>query len=125
MIYYLINLFLLTFAIENLASLITESYIFSFYRERVEKLKDNIITTKLKYSSTCHQCTSQQLALLISFFLPIFPLPLPSILIYFLNALIIGRLSYLLHSLYEKLIFSQGINVFHTQFFHKGESIKS
>jgi len=126
MIDYLFLFFITSFVIENIASLLTESYIFADYRKYIENLKENSFSTKLKYSSTCHQCTSQQLALIFSFFVTrvdMFPIELNTFFIYLLNALALGRASYLLHVAYDKFIFSQGLNLFHTQIIHQGEKL--
>jgi hypothetical protein len=131
MLTYFTTIFVLSFIIESAANLITESYIFEGYRNFIANLnKDRnpesflySIFDKLKYSSTCHLCTSHQLSFLVCL-IPTLPFvglnPFFQLLI---NSLFIGRLSYILHALYDKFVFSEGIifNILHTHITHDGD----
>jgi hypothetical protein len=91
---YITLLLISTIAIEGAATLLTESFIFKEWRRFLENKNEY-----LSYMSTCHQCTSQQLAIILSVFLPN---PwLPPLIGQIIIALLIGRLAYLLHLLTE------------------------
>lgn len=90
MIAYIFNILLTSIAVESAANLITTSKIFELWR--------NFLSSKgglLEYMSTCHLCTSQQLSLIICWFIPSY-IPIP-VIGQLLTALIIGRLAYLLN----------------------------
>lgn len=93
---YILILTLSIIAVEGAATLLTESFIFKEWRRFLESKNEY-----LEYMASCHQCTSQQLAIILSLFLPN-PV-LPPIIGQIIIALFIGRLAYLLHILTEGL----------------------
>lgn len=127
MITYLVTILLLSLTIESGANLITESYIFEGYRNLWVSLKEKdtpfkLLFDKLAYSSSCHLCTSHQLSFFVCL-VPTLPFTSSLILQVLVNALLIGRTSYLFHVVYEKFFLSQGINlnIMNTHILHDGD----
>ena len=127
---YSFTIILLSLVIESAANLLTESYIFESYRQLIANLnKDRnphsflySLFDKLKYSSTCHLCTSHQLSFLLSA-IPNLPFSDNLFLQIVINSLLIGRLSYLFHALFDKFLLGEGIylNILQTHIVHDGD----
>jgi len=90
MLVYIFNIIFTSIAIESAANLITTSKIFESWRTFLSS-KGGL----LEYMSTCHLCTSQQLSLIICWFIPSF-ISTP-VIGQLMTALIVGRLAYLLN----------------------------
>lgn len=102
--------------VESLANLTTSTLIFDNWRIFLGKLGQKLKlysqdgTNLLGYLGECHLCTSHQISFIVTLFFPFiyfFPTSFPFIN-FVLISLIIGRLSYIFHLIFDRI---QSINV--------------
>jgi hypothetical protein len=102
MLISLFSFFIRVLIVEAIANLTTNTYIFEPYRQWIERLESYISKytgDKLTYSVNCHLCTSTQISLIIN----LTYLLDTNLYIYIGLSILMGRISYVIHNLYEVL----------------------